>query len=477
MGIKRNNMKGIIDKLRIHNRIRVGYGTAFFLLLISYILTLITYRSVFNLSGNVDHTNNTIIRLGKIMSDVKDGETGARGYAVMKDERFLEPYFSSHDNVRAGFNQLRRELAADAEQLRRLDTLSGLVDRKFSMMKSGIAYLQRNNFEITDSIRQSFYQGKMVMDSIRLLAAKLQNIEKDRLAGKKTEMQQIFRILSIIIVASLIIAFLLLLFGFLTYMRENKARRESDEKVEQYQEQLRERIMELRSLNKELLQMRSIEKFAATGRIARTIAHEVRNPLTNINLAIEQLKTEVSGDDTTILFEMVQRNSSRINQLITDLLNSTKFAELSYTRVSINSVLDESLDLAKDRIALYNITVKKNYGEKLCEVSVDKEKLKIAFLNIIVNAIEAMEPGKGVLSIHTRSEHNKCVIEIADNGTGMDKDSMGRLFEPYFTSKPKGNGLGLTNTQNIILNHKGTIQAESEKGQGTTITIILDFAP
>lgn len=475
VGTKRNSMKGIIDKLKIHNRIRVGYGTAFFLLLVSYILTLVTYRSVFNLSGNVDHTNNTIIRLERIMSDIKDGETGARGYAVMRDPKFLEPYYSSHQNVEAGFAQLRKELREDTGQLARLDTLAGLADRKFAIIESGISYLQRNDFQINDSIRQAFYTGKSVMDNIRALAAKVQSIEQDRLAYKKKQMQRIFQVLSIIIVVSLIIAFLLLLFGFLTYMRENRARRESDEKVEQYQEQLRERIMELRSVNKELLQMRSIEKFAATGRIARTIAHEVRNPLTNINLAIEQLKSEVAGDDNTILFEMVQRNSSRINQLITDLLNSTKFAELSYTRVSINTVLDEALELAKDRVALYNISVKKNYGQDLCEVSVDKEKLRIAFLNIIVNAIEAMEPGKGVLTLTTRSERNKCVIEISDNGAGMDKDSLGRLFEPYFTSKPKGNGLGLTNTQNIILNHKGTIQAESDKGQGTTFTIQLDF--
>ena len=234
--------------------------------------------------------------------------------------------------------------------------------------------------------------------------------------------------------------------------------------------------MELRGVNKELLQMRSIEKFASTGRIARTIAHEVRNPLTNINLAMEQLKAEMpEGEDNQILFEMVNRNSNRINQLITDLLNSTKFAELTYGKTSINVLLDEALELAKDRISLYNIKVVKKYSMDICDVAVDKDKLKIAFLNIIVNAIEAMEPGKGVLTVSTRGENNKCVIEIADNGTGMDKESLSRLFEPYFTSKPKGNGLGLTNTQNIILNHKGTIQAESEKGQGTTFTITLDF--
>jgi signal transduction histidine kinase len=179
--------------------------------------------------------------------------------------------------------------------------------------------------------------------------------------------------------------------------------------------------------------------------------------------------------DNGILFEMVQRNSNRINQLITDLLNSTKFAELSPAKLSINTLLDESLELARDRIVLYNITVQKKYSKDICEVSVDKDKLKIAFLNIIVNAIEAMEPGKGILTITTKGENNRCVIEIADNGSGMDKESMGRLFEPYFTSKPKGNGLGLTNTQNIILNHQGTIQAESEKGKGTVFIITLDF--
>jgi len=141
--------------------------------------------------------------------------------------------------------------------------------------------------------------------------------------------------------------------------------------------------MELRSVNKELLQMRSIEKFASTGRIARTIAHEVRNPLTNINLAMEQLKTEMNGkEDNAVLFEMVHRNSSRINHLITDLLNSTKFAELTYDKIAVNTLMDEALELAKDRVVLYNIRVVKKYGSVIYDIAVDKEKLKIAFLNI-----------------------------------------------------------------------------------------------
>jgi len=469
-------MKRIIDKLKIHNRIRVGYGTAFFLLLISYLITLYTNEQAYKQSKDVEHTNKTIIQLEKLMSDLKDGETGARGYAVMRDTRFLDPYFTSKTRVDSTLHLMAVDIK-DPTQQRRLDTLRQLIATKFVIMQNGVQLLRDSNFQVTDSLRKGFYNGKKTMDDIRSLALRMQYREDTELARRRNDMNIILKNLRLVIIGSLIIAFLLLLFGFLTYMRENKARREADEKVQQYQEQLRVRIMELRGVNKELLQMRSIEKFASTGRIARTIAHEVRNPLTNINLAIEQLKAELTADeDSTILFEMVQRNSNRINQLITDLLNSTKFAELSTVKLSVNKLVDEALEQAKDRIALHNIAVEKKYSTTIGEVAVDAEKLKIAFLNIIVNAIEAMEPGKGILTLTTRTEHNKCVIEIADNGAGMDKESLGRLFEPYFTSKPKGNGLGLTNTQNIILNHKGTIQAESEKGKGTVFIITLDFA-
>lgn len=469
-------MKRIIDKLKIHNRIRVGYGTAFFLLLACYLLTLYNNKLLLQQAEWVDHTNYTIIHLEKILSDIKDGETGVRGYAIMKDTRFLDSYFTSKSRVDSSYQLLKGATNDNPLQHQRLDTLHTLADQKFSLMRLGIDALRRSDFQITDSLQNTINTGKRTMDQIRSLVTRMQITEERELNERKDGMKDLFRSLQVIIITSQVLGSLLLVLGFVTYIRENKARREADEKVEQYQEQLRVRIMELRSVNKELLQMRSIEKFAATGRIARTIAHEVRNPLTNINLAMEQLKSELpAGDDTQILFDMVSRNSNRINQLITDLLNSTKFAELTYGKTSINTLLDEALELAKDRIALYNIGVVKKYSTDICDVAVDKDKLKIAFLNIIVNAIEAMEPGKGVLTVTTKGENDKCIIEIADNGAGMDKESLGRLFEPYFTSKPKGNGLGLTNTQNIILNHKGTIQADSEKGVGTTFTIALDF--
>ena len=285
--------------------------------------------------------------------------------------------------------------------------------------------------------------------------------------------------MDIIIVISLSLAILLAVYGFYTYIRESRARRMADQRVSEYQHQLQERISDLDKANKELIQMRSIEKFAVTGRIARTIAHEVRNPLTNINLAVDQLNADLNGgaqENSRIMLDMISRNSIRINQLITDLLNSTKFTELIYKKVSVNQLLDETLELARDRIQLNSITVVRNYSDDICDIAVDVERIRIAFLNIIVNAIEAMEPGKGVLQLTTASKDDKCVVTITDNGKGIDKESISRIFEPYFTNKAKGTGLGLTNSQNIILNHNGHIRLESEIGKGTSFTIQLDFA-
>ena len=111
-----------------------------------------------------------------------------------------------------------------------------------------------------------------------------------------------------------------------------------------------------------------------------------------------------------------------------------------FQKVSINQLLDETLVLAKDRIQLNNIKVEKKYTEDICDVAVDTEKIKIAFLNIIVNAIEAMESDKGILIIKTENKNDKCVVTVTDNGSGIDQESISKLFEPYFTSKPKGNG-------------------------------------
>lgn len=224
----------------------------------------------------------------------------------------------------------------------------------------------------------------------------------------------------------------------------------------------------------------NLRKFASTGRIARLLAHEVKNPLTTIMLSADQLRLELpeeilkeSGD----LLDVILRNSNRINDLVSQLLNSTRYSSLDLENYTINSILSECLKDLEDRLELKRIQVRTDFEENPKDILVDKEKIKIAFTNLMVNAIEAMDKSKRTLKIKTEAVENGCSIEISDNGIGISKEKLDHLFEPYFTSKTNGSGLGLTNTQNIIFSHKGSIRVESHEGEGTKFSIKLQAKP
>ncbi len=471
-------MLNIIKQLQIDKRIRLGYGAAFLLLLISFFLTFYANRQMMEQTKTITRTNTIIIFLEELISGLKDAEMGVRGYFLVKDEKFLEAYQLGIKRADSVFSYLKPVYINLNGKQKNLDDLKKLIEKKYELMEYGLQYFRDHDFMMSDTQIKVVYEGKAVMDSIRTVIKWMQTGEKNVLIKKTKVLDSKYRTMNAFIITSLILALIFAFYGLSTYIMENKARKLSNKKVIEFQKQLQLRIDELDTANKELIQMRRIEKFAATGRIARNIAHEVRNPLTNIDLAIGQIKSEIPNldDNFSILFDMVNRNSKRINQLITELLNATRFSELNYQPILINTLLEDALELAKDRIDLKQIIVKKNYAIGMRTISCDKEKLTTALLNIIVNGVEAIEKKIGIISINTREEDGKCVLEIIDNGVGMDEETQSKLFEPYFTTKQKGNGLGLANTQNIILNHKASIQVESVPGNGTNFIIRFDFA-
>jgi len=459
------------------NRVRVGYGFAFLLLLVSLGLTLYTVQKLLSRTKDMDRTLALINTMEDLQGRIVDAETGFRGFLLMNDEKFLEPYYRSLSKTDSLFTVMYSKVSNNVVLQKHADELKKLIASRFSIIDEGIKFYKTTNGVVNDSVKLIIEKGKKATDSIRAAFTEMKDDEHRLLKLRTARLNSISASIQTIIFASLLVGILLGVYSFITFNKENRARQAADAAANGYRKRLEERILELRNANAELVKFRSNEKFAATGRIARTIAHEVRNPLTNINLAAEQLKDDIGdgNESAKTMLDMIYRNSTRINQLVTELLDSTRFIELKFESKPINTLLDEALFMAADRIELNNVTVKKNYDEDICDVQVDAEKIKIAFLNIIVNAIEAMEPGKGVLTVTTLAEDGQCVVSISDNGTGMDEETLQKLFEPYFTSKPLGNGLGMTNTQNIIINHNGSITAASQPGQGTTFIIALHF--
>lgn len=215
------------------------------------------------------------------------------------------------------------------------------------------------------------------------------------------------------------------------------------------------------------------ERLSMTGKIARTIAHEVRNPLTNLILALEELREQMpkDNDDAKLYGDIIGRNAYRIEELIDEMLTSSKPRELNLDLTPVDILLDETLSLAIDRINLNQIKLEKDIHKDLPRILVDKEKLKIALLNIIINAIEAMQPSIGMLRITAGMSDGSIVVSVSDNGKGIEQSDLDKLFDPFFTKKAEGMGLGLTSTKNILNSHSATIDVRSKLDEGTTFSI------
>jgi len=256
------------------------------------------------------------------------------------------------------------------------------------------------------------------------------------------------------------------------------ASRETDPDGSTYIQGIIHDITNLKKAEKATLQA---EKLAAAGRLVRTLAHEVRNPLNNINLSIDQLSHLISQEENHFLLEIIMRNSRRIGSLITELLDSSRPVDLLMEKHPLQGIMDDTISAAIDRITLQRINMQVNYKVEPAYVMADREKLRIAFLNILINAIEAIPVGPdgkakhGNIKIEIDSVDNRHIVSIADNGSGINEENLSRLFEPYFTSKRNGMGLGLASTLTILQAHKATVDVQSKIGQGTTFTISFEL--
>jgi PAS domain S-box-containing protein len=231
-------------------------------------------------------------------------------------------------------------------------------------------------------------------------------------------------------------------------------------------------VHDITNIKKTELANLQAQKLAANERFVRILAHEIRNPLNNISLSIEHLQLQNEDSERKADFlGIIQRNSVRINQIITELLNLTKPLELIFEKISLQEIMDESIAIASDRISLQKIKVEKKYPGFPLEISADKSKLIIAFTNILLNAIEAMKINEGELIISMTATDDVCTVSIKDNGNGIPQEYLSKLFEPFFTMKKKGIGLGLAASYSIIQSHKGTIQVESLLDKGTNFII------
>jgi PAS domain S-box-containing protein len=231
---------------------------------------------------------------------------------------------------------------------------------------------------------------------------------------------------------------------------------------------------ELELAHNKLLEASQSERLALTGRIAANIAHEIRNPSTSVSLALAQLSGTLKPKERQVKYlEIIERNINRINYLIDEMLNCARPPELNLKPHDIHEILKLAIESAELKMAVKKIKLVKKFTSADSTLNVDKEQIGRVFLNIIINAIDAMSKKGDILTIGTENNGESFQIKIKDTGKGIPEGDIIKIFDPFFTSKPSGIGLGLATCYSVVVSHGGTIEVSSEVSKGTTFTVTL----
>lgn len=227
--------------------------------------------------------------------------------------------------------------------------------------------------------------------------------------------------------------------------------------------------LELEKSNQQL-QMQA-QKLAVAGQIAAGIAHEVRNPLTSVNGFLQLMKTQYP--ERTDYFDIIFSEIKRIDFVLSELLILAKPQSVKFQEVQLHELLEQVITLLNTNAVLSNIDLKKPFKKQdVGAILADANQMKQLFINLIKNAIEAMPEG-GSIYISTEKVLNEWVITIQDEGKGMSEEDIQKIYDPFFSTKQEGTGLGLTICASILKDHQGRMNVSSEQGKGSAFHIYL----
>ncbi len=233
-------------------------------------------------------------------------------------------------------------------------------------------------------------------------------------------------------------------------------------------------IQQLQKLNEQLIRT---EKLAAMGTLSAGVAHEVNNPLASISSLIQMLEKNKNLDkNDREKLKLIQTQIVRITQVTKDMMDFARVRPAAKTSVNLNEIVETSLRLASFDKLFQKLDLKKDFGKNLPTVFADSDQLQQVFLNLFLNARDAM-PNGGELSIKTFKRENFILTEISDSGVGINNKDLKKIFDPFFTTKStgKGTGLGLAVCYGIITAHDGKIEVSNENGKGTKFIVYLPF--
>lgn len=225
-----------------------------------------------------------------------------------------------------------------------------------------------------------------------------------------------------------------------------------------------------------LARLKNSERLMVIGDMAASIAHEIKNPLLSIGGYAVRLKKHLGQDPDSLPYvEQMFKEISRIEKMMNGIVKYSDGSAIELRPEDLNSVIEEALSIFEDECRTHGITLVREFAEGPLDVMAEKEQLKIAFDNLIANAVQSMETG-GRLVLSTSRIGETVMAEVRDTGGGIGADKLRYIFNPFFTTKEHGTGLGLPITKSIITRHRGIIEVRSEAGAGAVFTVKLPSA-
>jgi signal transduction histidine kinase len=215
------------------------------------------------------------------------------------------------------------------------------------------------------------------------------------------------------------------------------------------------------------------------GSLAAGLAHEIKNPLSTMTINLQLMKEDWQNGETPrekkslAKIEVLQREVKRLEEVLNDFLRFARGPKLKLRDVDVNGVLREMIDFIGPEAARRHVHVKCAFDETIGPVRMDRNLVKQALLNVILNAQQAMEESGGELIVTTRCDDERAFIDVIDTGCGIAADNLERIFQVYYSTKRTGTGLGLPTARRYVEEHDGTIEVQSEVGRGTRVTIAL----
>ncbi|MFH2133142.1 MAG: ATP-binding protein [bacterium] len=384
-------------------------------------------------------------------------------------------------------------LLADTEsQERAVADIATQYSQYITLINQVIAYYKNGELEkgaqLHEQVRNRFFRILKASEAYK--AIQTNNVKK---SWQVSRSQASRLIASVGITAGVVLVLVLFLILLLTtrildplqaLLMEGAHRKDqvrSRDEVRQLSDNVHDLMETAGHAQEELKQSRAIlmqsEKLALVGKLAAGMAHSIRNPLTSVKMRLFSLgRTLDLSESQKEDFDVIAEEIRHLDIIVQNFLEFSRPPKMTMQSISPSAVVDQSLQLLEHRLKSYNVTVTVDRTKELAAIQCDPEQLKEVFVNLIVNACEAMKTG-GEIEIEeteiNESESRKVVISITDNGPGIPESIINHIFQPFFSTKDEGTGLGLSIASRIVSDHGGKLDVSSLRGQGTTF--ILTF--